>query len=188
MIFLRGLIDRALLIVGVFAGGMVPSYLAQYRQRVGGALGQALKDLAPFQQIADQFHGGSLPKLIRHHLESPDPTFHAEGAAIQAIADSVTSLRSTLSALDTDVFHQLYYLTRQADPAMAHATWDAFRPSFGLTADSLLMAATFGLSIWFAFLCAWWLVAALWRRRSGLPTHTERGQNKRATRSPSSRG
>lgn len=184
---LRGLLDRALLIVGVFAGGMVPSYLAQYRQRVGGALGQALKDLAPFQQIADQFHGGSLAKLIQHHLASTDPTFHAEGAAIQAIADSVTSLRSTLSALDTDVFHQLYHLATHADPAMAQATWDAFRPSFGLTTDSLLMAATVGLSIWLVFLGLWWLVAALWRRHA-IPAPTERVPSKRATRSPSSRG
>jgi len=168
MALLRGLLDRAVLIVGVVAGGMVPSYLAQYRQRVGGALGQALKDLAPFQQIADRFHDGSLAKLIQHHLASTDPSFHAEGAAIQAIADSVASLRNALAALDTDVFHQLAYLARQADPAVAQATWDAFRPSFGITADSLLMAAAFGLSVWLAFLCVWWLIAALWGRRARL--------------------
>ena len=168
MALLRGLLDRVVLIVGVVAGGMVPSYLAQYRQRVGGALGQALQDLAPFQQIADRFHDGSLAKLIQHHLASTDPTFHAEGAAIQAIADSVASLRSALAALDTDVFHQLLYLLRQADPAMAQATWDAFRPSFGITADSLLMAGAFGLSIWLVFLCMWWMVAALWGRRTRL--------------------
>jgi len=168
MALLRGLLDRVVLIVGVVAGGMVPSYLAQYRQRVGGALGQALQDLAPFQQIADRFHEGSLAKLIQHHLASTDPTFHAEGAAIQAIADSVASLRSALTALDTDVFHQLAYLLRQPDPAMAQATWDAFRPSFGITADSLLMAGAFGLSIWLVFLCVWWMVAALWGRRARL--------------------
>jgi aminopeptidase N len=168
MALLRGLLDRAVLIAGVVAGGMVPSYLAQYRQRVGGALGQALKDLAPFQQIADRFHDGSLAKLIQHHLASTDPSFHAEGAAIQAIADSVASLRNALAALDTDVFHQLAYLARQADPAMAQATWDAFRPSFGITADSLLMAAAFGLSIWVVFLCVWLSIAALWRRRARL--------------------
>ena len=168
MSLLRGLLDRAVLIVGVVAGGMVPSYLAQYRQRVGGALGQALKDLAPFQQIADRFHDGSLAKLIQHHLASTDPSFHAEGAAIQAIADSVASLRNALAALDTDVFHQLAYLVRQADPAMAQATWDAFRPSFGITVDSLLMAGAFGLSVWLAFLCVWWVIAALWSRRARL--------------------
>jgi hypothetical protein len=176
MLLLRGLLDRAVLIVGVFAGGMVPSYLAQYRQRVGGALGQALKDLAPFQQIADRFHDGSLPKLIQHHLASTDATFRAEGAAIQAIADSVAALRHALAALDTDVFHQLFYLLTHGDASMAQAAWGAFRPSFGLTADSLLMAGAFGLSVWLAFLGAWWLASALWARpsRSRGPTRNAR--------------
>jgi hypothetical protein len=165
MAVLRGLLDRAVLIAGVVAGGMVPSYLAQYRQRVGGALGQALKDLSPFQQIADRFHDGSLAKLIQHHLASTDPTFRAEGAAIQAIADSVASLKAAFVALDTDVFHQLAYLLTQGDSSMAHAAWAAFQPGFGLTADSLAMAAAFGLSIWAVFLGTWWLVATLWVRR-----------------------
>jgi hypothetical protein len=164
---LRGLLDRVVLIVGVFAGGMVPSYLAQYRQRVGGALGQALKDLAPFQQIADRFHGGSLARLIEHHHASTDPTFRAEGAAIQAIADSVASLQATLAALDTHVFQQAAYLLRHADVEMARSTWAAFKPSFGLNADSLLMAGAFGLSVWLAFLALWWLATAPWAHRSG---------------------
>jgi hypothetical protein len=148
----------------VVAGGMVPSYLAQYRQRVGGALGQALKDLAPFQQIADRFHDGSLAKLIQHHQASTDATFRAEGAAIQAMVDSVTSLKAALAALETDVFHQLVYLLTQGDSSMAQAAWAAFQPGFGLTADSLAMAAVFGLSIWGVFLAVWWLVATVWAR------------------------
>lgn len=164
MTLLRGLLDRVVLVTGVVAGGMVPSFLAQYRQRVGGALGQALKDLAPFQQIADQFHGGSLDKLIAHHLASPDASFHAEGAAIRAMVDSVASLRAALAALDTDVFHQLFYLLSTPDAPLLHATWAAFRPAFGLGADSLAMAVAFGLSVWLVFLGAWWAVATAWRR------------------------
>ncbi|MBC7994040.1 MAG: DUF2937 family protein [Rhizobacter sp.] len=167
MLLLRGLLDRAVLIIGVFAGGMVPSYLAQYRQRVGGALGQALKDLAPFQEIANRFHDGSLAKLVQHHLASTDPTFQAEGAAIQAMADSVAYLQRTLSALDADVFRQAGYLLSHADAEMAQATWAAFRPSFGLTTDSLLMAGAFGLGVWVLFLAVWWSGAALVTRRGG---------------------
>ena len=167
MPLLRGLLDRAVLIVGVFAGGMVPSYLAQYRQRVGGALGQALKDLAPFQEIANRFHDGSLAKLVQHHLASTDPAFRAEGAAIQAMADSVAALQSTLAALDTHVFQQAWFLLNHADVEIAHSTWAAFRPSFGLSADSLLMAAAFGLGVWLLFLALWWAMAAVLARRTG---------------------
>jgi hypothetical protein len=164
MAWLRGLLDRAVLLAGFFAGGLVPGYLAQYRQRVGGALGQALKDLAPFQAIADRLHGGSLDKLIAHHLASADPTFHAEGAAIRAMADSVAALKTTLAALDTDVFHQAAYLLTHADAEMAKATWLAYRPSVGVDLDSLLMAALFGLGVWLAFLAVWWTAAALMLR------------------------
>ena len=166
MNWLRGMLDRAVLIVAVFAGGMVPGYLAQYRQRVGGALGQVLQDLAPFQEIANRFHGGSLDKLIQHHLASTDASFHAEGAAIRAMVDSVASLKTSLAALDTDVFHQSYYLLTHADPAMAQATWAAHRPAFGLSVDSLLMAATFGLSVWVLFLALWWAIKAVLARRT----------------------
>jgi hypothetical protein len=166
MSLLRGLLDRAVLVAGVFAGGMVPGYLAQYRQRVGGALGQVLKDLAPFQEIADRFHGGSLAKLIQHHNASTDTTFRAEGAAIQAMVDSAASLQATLAALSTDVFHQAWYLLNHADLDMARATWAAFQPSVGLSADSLLMAGAFGLSVWVLFMALWWLVATAWSRRA----------------------
>ena len=50
---------------------------------------------------------------------------------------------------------------------MARATWAAFRPSFGLTTDSLLMAGTFGLCVWVLFLAVWWGGAALMTRRGG---------------------
>jgi hypothetical protein len=159
MAWLRGLLDRAVLIAGVLAGGMVPGFLAQYRQRVGGALGQALKDLSPFQAIADRLHGGSLDKLIAHHLASTDPTFHAEGAAIRAIVDSVAALRTTLAALDTDVFHQLAHVLRAGDAEMLLATWAVFRPTVGLDPDSLVMAGAIGVTLWLVFLAVWWVLA-----------------------------
>jgi hypothetical protein len=160
MWLLRGLLDRAVLVAGVVAGGVVPSYLAQYRQRVGGALGQAVQDLAPFQQIAERFHGGSLERLIVHHAASTDPTFRAEGAAIQAMVDSVASLQAALAALDTDVFRQLLHLLNAPDTAMLQATWSSFRPAFGLSADSLAMAAAFGVTVWLLFLAVWWVMAS----------------------------
>jgi hypothetical protein len=174
MALLRGLLDRAVLVAGIVAGGTVPSFLAQYRQRVGGALGQVLKDLAPFQQIADRLHGGSLARLIEHHLASTDATFHAEGAAIQAMVDSAASLRAASAALDTDAFHQLAWLLPHADHAMVQATWAAFRPSFGLSADSLLMAGAVGLSAWLVFMAAWWLAASATSRRPVRPSRSLR--------------
>src|SRR2546429_70783 len=41
MLFLRGLFDRLFLVTAVVAGGLLPGFIAQYRQRVGGRLDQA---------------------------------------------------------------------------------------------------------------------------------------------------
>ncbi len=156
---LRGLLDRIILVVGVIAAGCIPSFVAQYRQRLGGRLDQVLRDLAPFQEIANRNFGGSLKELIRHHLESSDSTFHAEGAAIQAMVDASVRLRAGFDALNTDLLHQLAYLATQLDPDVARSTWEIYAPSFTLTAESVIFSAVLGILIWLAFLAVWLVCA-----------------------------
>lgn len=159
--FIRGMLDRAVLIAATVAAGCVPSFIAQYRQRVGGQLDQALRDIAPFQQIANQFHHGSLHELIRYHLASPDATFHNEGAALQQMVDTAERLRLVLDALNTDLLHQLAYLLVKADPVTARATWGAFSPAFDISAESMVFALIAGVAIWLAFIASWFAVARL---------------------------
>jgi Protein of unknown function (DUF2937) len=163
MDFVRGILDRIVLVAGIVAAGCIPSFIAQYRQRVGGRLDQVIQDLAPFQEIANQFHHGSLQELILHHLASPDSTFHNEGAAIQAMVNSAEQLRRALEALNTDLFHQLVYLIAKIDPLIARATWEAFLPSFNLTAESIIFAFIVGVIVWLAFFAVWYVFARLIR-------------------------
>ena len=44
MDILRGILDRIVLVGAILAAGCVPSFIAQYRQRLGGMLDQANKD------------------------------------------------------------------------------------------------------------------------------------------------
>ena len=163
MDFVRGILDRIVLVAGIVAAGCIPSFIAQYRQRVGGRLDQVIQDLAPFQEIANQFHHGSLQELIQHHLASPDSTFHNEGAAIQAMVNSAEQLRRALEALNTDLFHQLVYLIAKIDPLIARATWEAFLPSFNLTVESIIFAFIVGVIVWLAFFAVWYVFARLIR-------------------------
>ncbi|MCG6933065.1 MAG: DUF2937 family protein [Gallionella sp.] len=158
MIFIRGILDRIILVAGVVAAGCIPSFIAQYRQRVGGQLNQVLQDLAPFQAVANQFHHGSLQELINYHLASADQTFHDEGTALQAMVDSAEHLRQALAALNTDLFHQLIYLASKADPLIARATWDIFAPAFNLTPQSVVFAMVVGVIVWLVFLAVWMLI------------------------------
>jgi hypothetical protein len=163
MIFIRGLLDRIILVAGVVAAGCIPSFIAQYRQRVSGRLDQVLQDLAPFQTVANQFHHGSLQELINYHLASADRTFHNEGTALQAMVDSAEQLRQALAALNTDLFHQLVYMVSKADPLIARATWDIFAPAFNLTPQSVVFAIVVGVIIWLVFLAVWILISRLVR-------------------------
>src|SRR3989338_9346202 len=149
MIFIRGILDRIVLVIGIVAAGCIPSFISQYRQRLGGRLDQVLKDLDPFQQIANLYHHSSLKELIQHHLDSSDKTFHDEGAAVQAMVTAAEQFRRALQSLNTDLYHQLgYLLTGGADPQIASATWEAYSPSFNLTPESILFGSIIGVLIW----------------------------------------
>lgn len=158
MFNMRGILDRIVLVAGVVAAGCIPSFIVQYRQRVGGMLEQVILDIAPFQAIANQYHNGSLKALIQHHMDSTDLTFYNEGAAVQAMVESAERLRKVFQALDTDLFHQLGYMITKTDPLIARATWDVFTPSFGLSVESIVLASVVGVLIWLAFLSVWYVI------------------------------
>jgi hypothetical protein len=155
MVILRGLLDRIVLLATFLVAGCVPSFVAQYRHRLGGALDQVIKDLAPFREIAKQLHGGKIEKLIEHHQLSPDPTFQAEGSAIQAMLRAVERLRSAVEALDTDLIHQVMALVKRADPQIAKATWAAYEPALSFSAEGLLFAGGVALAVWLLFMLGW---------------------------------
>lgn len=159
MSLIRGLVDRVLLICAAVAGGLVPGFISQYRQRLGGMLDQAKLDLAPWQKIADQYFHGDLAGLIQYHFASKDPTFHAEGAAISSLVASVQHLQSEVAALHGSVFQQATYLAFHADPMVARATLGDWVPTFGLSTDGIAFALIFALCLWILFQVFWSLTA-----------------------------
>ena len=181
MSWLGAILDRIVLLAGVVAAGCIPSFIVQYRQRLGGRLEQVLADLAPFQAIADRYHGGSLAELIRYHLQSSDTTFHQEGAALQAMVQSAERLRAMLAALNTDLLHQCAYLVLNYDTTLLRATWSAYQPGFTLDPQSVVFALAVGVALWALFLGVWHGIGALFGAlRSG-------ASRRRAARAPSRR-
>jgi Protein of unknown function (DUF2937) len=160
MNLVRGFLDRLVLLAAVLAAACIPSFIAQYRQRLGGRLDQVHADLAPFQSIADHNFGGSLTQMIAHHLASQDSTFHAEGAALQSMVDAAARLQAALQALNTDLVHQSLYLLRHPDYDLLHSTWGAYQPGFTLTPEGTLFTLVLGLIVWLLFLGLWHGTAA----------------------------
>ena len=175
MRFVRGLLDRVLLVVAVVAGGLVPGFVVQYRQRLGGRLDQALLDLAPWQAIADQFWQGSLDRLVQYHLASTDPTFHAEGSVIESLRNTVHQLQAAVAAMQGSLFGQVGYLSLHADAGIARATYGDWVPTFALSVDGLLFAALLAGVAWALFHSLWWCasrVAGRTRRRRPRPQYS----------------
>jgi hypothetical protein len=164
---LRGFLDRVLLIGAAIAGGLVPGFIAQYRQRLGGRLEQARLDLEPWQKLADQFHHGSLEQLIQYHLDSTDPKFHAEGAVIRTLADSVQHLQLAADALHQSLFRQVTYLALHTDPQLARATLTDWVPTFAFSLEGMLFALLFALGVWLVFHALWEVLAFGGRRALG---------------------
>jgi hypothetical protein len=159
MSFLRGLFDRLFLVGAVVSGGLVPGFIAQYRQRLGGRLDQARLDLEPWQRIADRFYQGDIEKLIQYHQSSNDPTFHSEGDVIRALVASVHQLQSAVDALHTNLFQQVGYLALHADVGLARATFNDWVPTFALSAEGVLFAVLFAVVVWLLFHALWRLLA-----------------------------
>ncbi|HEX4024626.1 MAG TPA: DUF2937 family protein [Steroidobacteraceae bacterium] len=170
---LRGLVDRLLLVAAFVAGGLVPGFISQYRQRLGGRLDQAQIDLAAWQTIADRFYHGDIEKLIQYHLHSTDATFHAEGNVIQSLLATVQRLQGAVEALRADLLHQLGYLALHADVGLMRVTFADWVPTFALSAQGLLLAAVFAVAVWLLFHAGWWLIGLLGGALFA-PTHTRR--------------
>lgn len=158
MPLVRGLLDRVLLVCAAVAGGLIPGFIAQYRQRLGGRLDQAKLDLEPWRKLADHCCQGDLDKLIQYHLSSSDPTFHSEGAIIRTLVTTVHELQSSLDALQGSLYQQLAYLVVHADPALTRATFGAWVPAFALSGEGLVFAGVFAILVWLAFHALWWLL------------------------------
>lgn len=169
MSLVRGLFDRLLLVCAVVAGGLVPGFITQYRQRLGGRLDQARLDLAPWQQIANQHFHGDLGQLIQYHLASKDPTFHSEGAAISALVSAVQQLQGEMAGLHGNLFQQIAYLALHTDPGIARATLGDWVPTFGLSTDGILFALIFAVGLWLLFQAGWSLTAMGGRRLASRP-------------------
>jgi hypothetical protein len=173
MHILRGILDRLVLLAAVVAAGCVPSFIAQYRQRLAGRLDQVRTDLAPFQGIANHNFGGSLPKLIDYHLGSQDMSFHQDGVVLQSLVGAAARLRTALEALNTDLVHQCLYLVRHPDYDLVRSTWSAYQPGFALTLQGALFALVLGLIVWLLFLGLWHGTAGIVRISARTKRHRE---------------
>lgn len=154
-------------VIGAVLGNVFPSFSSQYQQRLKAQLDQVQIDLAPFQGIADEFHGGSLAALISHHLKSNDPTFHAEGSAIQLMLENKDDLAKANAALNESPLSQIQFLIENVDYELARSTWRSYTPSVITTPGAFSFSITFGAVLCLLTYLLWgsirWIARQIYR-------------------------
>jgi len=163
---IRSIIYIAVFVIGFAVGGLFPSFSVQYHQRLQAQYDQVIIDLAPFQEIADRYHGGSLDALVQHHLNSTDPTFYAEGEAIYLMMDSQVRLAESKAAAEAPYVDQTLYFYQRMDEDVARATWDSFTPALVTTENAMTFALTIGAITLLLFWATWTMLMFIIRRSS----------------------
>ena len=143
-----GLLDRMVLLGGVLLGGALPSFMQQYRQRLGGRLDQAREQLAAWQDLADRLHGGDLAALVAHHRASADATFLQEAQLIESVQAEVGALDAAVSAIQGGSWEQLAGMLAHLRAADMQATWSVFEPAFPMTMQGISFALLLGGTFW----------------------------------------
>ena len=137
------MIGRVLALVGGLAGAgslsQFPEYAQQYTQRVGGAHDEAARQVAQYQDIANQF-GLDLEGLVARFTANQDPVVAAFGAAVDEWLARERYLRAHLDQLQGGPLRRMSAVATARDPEIAGRAWEAFRPAMPITGEGLTHA------------------------------------------------
>ena len=124
---LEKFLDRALCVVGALVFSQLPEFFQQYLQRLGGHLDEARRQLGQFQQTAAQ-SGLTLDRLIADTRAQSEPAVAQLGQVMANTVARVNELQASEAALrGASLWSRPFIFFRHLDPAIAHATWSAFR-------------------------------------------------------------
>jgi hypothetical protein len=141
-----GLLDRALCVLGAVAFSQIPEFMQQYLQRLGGHLDEARRQLAHFQQTAEQ-SGLTLAKFISQTSANTDPAVAKLGAVMTESATRVDTLAAAQDAIShASLWSRPFVFLQHIDTAIARATWEIFKPAVPTTAEGLVYSL-FGMLV-----------------------------------------
>jgi hypothetical protein len=122
MSLITRLLFLALAAGALLIGVQLPNFVDQYGKRLDAHFIEVQTNLKPFQDIADQFHGGSMEALIAKHEQSTDETFHAEGEAIRKMYRRFQRFANEKDQLNVELPWQLAFIATRADRELVDET------------------------------------------------------------------
>lgn len=137
----------ALFGAGLLAGIQGPSFAGQYATRIDAHWREVAENLRAFQEIADRFHGGSLPALIAHHRDSSDSTFQSEGDAIQNMVDRRSRFAAERMAMEEkDFAKRAAHILLSGDREILKETQAGYSPEIWLNREAVFAGLTLGMA------------------------------------------
>ena len=126
--------------IGLFAGlagAQTPEFAQQYRQRLGGAIDELRRVSARFDESARE-SGMSRDDAIKRLRADADPLVRRQGDAQEEIVARLARLESQRRAFEeAGPFGRLLVFIRDADPALARATYLDYEPAWPATSEGL---------------------------------------------------
>ncbi|MEX0943709.1 MAG: DUF2937 family protein [Pseudomonadales bacterium] len=124
----------------VVAGLQVTGFIDQYEQRLSAHFFEVANNLQGFQQIADQYHGGSLAALIEKHRQSPEATFSSEAIVIADMYNRLIQFEAAMAGLNTSLAGRIIEVSINADREIFDETISNYTYTITLNTDSAFCA------------------------------------------------
>ena len=132
--------DRVLCVVGAVAFAQLPEFIQQYRQRLGGHLDEARRQLAEFVAIASRSKL-SLPQFIERTSTNSDATVAQLGGAMRNTVLRVDELVAAETALShSSLWAKPFIFFQHIESGIARSTWEIYRPAIPTTGEGLVYA------------------------------------------------
>ncbi|WP_406854870.1 DUF2937 family protein [Alsobacter sp. KACC 23698] len=153
-------------LMGAVIASQLPEFAQQYRQRLGGAVGELRAAMDRFDLDAGAAQVGRSDAIARLQ-GSPDPLVQGRGAEVnrtQARLQRLETQRDRMAAAGP--VGRLALLARDHDQALLRGAVEIFEPAVPVTAEGAV-AAGLGFAAFYALVR---LAAAPFRRRRGRQT------------------
>lgn len=136
---LDSVLDRVLAVVGGLLLAQVPAFLDAYMQRLDGHLGEAQRNIASWQEIADRVHLGDLHALAESYQAAQQPEVVEAGRKLAEDMVRLDELRAARKAIaEAPVWQRAAVFLWNMDSDIVRATAKEYVPNLPLDAESLI--------------------------------------------------
>ena len=135
---------------GLLIGIQVPSYMAQYQQRVDAHFLEVSNNISGFQATADLLFDGDMEALIAYYENSDDRVFEEDSSSIRNIYDRYNLLLAEQQAISSQWYNSAYHVIFAANSELRGEAFEAY--SYTVPLDMRALEWGFGVAIFITLL------------------------------------